>query len=77
MTRAARLRWISAISIAGFFATWWAISGLGLIREDFLPSPARLVDAFMEMLRDGYGGSPLWKHVGMSIMRATGLLGAR
>ena len=70
MSRAVWLRCISAVSIVAFFAIWWVVSKLGLVREDFLPSPARLVDAFMEMLRDGYGGSPMWKHVGMSILRA-------
>lgn len=77
MTRVAWLRWISLASIIGFVGLWALISASGWIREDFLPSPSKLMSSFMEMLRDGYGGSPLWKHVGMSVMRAvSGFLAA-
>jgi len=77
MTRTARLRWISLASILGFVAIWAAVAGFGLIREDFLPSPLKLVSAFLDMLRDGYGGSPLGKHIGMSLLRAvSGFLAA-
>jgi len=64
------LRWIGVVSIIGFVAIWAVVSASGLVREEFLPSPAKIVSASIEMLRDGYGGSPLWKHVGMSVMRA-------
>ena len=74
---AARLRWISAASIAGFVALWALVSALGLVRAEFLPSPLKLAGAFGEMLQQGYGGSPLGKHVGMSVMRAvSGFLAA-
>lgn len=77
MTRTARLRWISFASILGFIALWSVVSVSGLVRAEFLPSPARLASAFTEMLRDGYGGSPMGKHVGMSVMRAvSGFLAA-
>lgn len=77
MSRAARLRWISAASIVGFVAIWSLASASGLVRPEFLPSPMKLVDAFVEMLRDGYGGSPMSRHVGMSVMRAvSGFLAA-
>ncbi len=77
MSHAARLRWISAGSMFGFIVIWSALSASGLVRAEFLPSPAKLVDAFMAMLRDGYGGSPMLKHVGMSLFRAiSGFLAA-
>ena len=77
MSHAARLRWISAGSMFVFILIWSALSASGLVRAEFLPSPAKLVDAFMEMLRDGYGGSPMLKHVGMSLFRAiSGFLAA-
>ena len=77
MSRAARLRWVSAASMLGFILIWSALSVSGLVRAEFLPSPLKLVEAFMEMLRDGYGGSPMTKHVGMSLMRAiSGFLAA-
>ena len=77
MTRVARLRWISVASIAGFIGVWWLVAASGLVRPEFLPGPPRLVSAFAEMLRDGYSGSPMLKHVGMSVMRAvSGFLAA-
>lgn len=77
MSRTARLRWISAASLAGFVLVWSLIAASGLVRAEFLPSPAKLVGAFVDMLRDGYGGSPMVKHVGMSLMRAiSGFLAA-
>ena len=77
MTRATRLRWISLASVVGFVLLWAAVSASGLVREEFLPGPSKIATAFFEMLRDGYGGSPLWKHVGMSVMRAfSGFLAA-
>lgn len=77
MTRATRLRWISLASVVGFVLLWAAVSASGLVREEFLPGPSKIATAFIEMLRDGYGGSPLWKHVGMSVMRAfSGFLAA-
>lgn len=66
----ARLRWISASAIVGFVLAWAALAASGLVRAEFLPSPWKLAHAFVEMLQQGYGGSPLGKHVGMSVMRA-------
>ncbi len=70
MSRAARLRWISAGSIVAFVAIWWGVSASGWVRPEFLPSPAKVVGAFWTMVGEGYGGSPLARHVGMSVMRA-------
>lgn len=80
-TRAARrpipLRWISVGSVLAVIALWTVVSVLGLAREEALPSPWKLWTAFRGMLADGYGGSPMWKHVGMSVMRAvSGFLAA-
>ncbi len=77
MTRVASLRLISAGSVLFLLATWSVVTWLGLVREDALPSPIKLFHAFVAMLGDGYGGSPLLKHVGMSVMRAvSGFLAA-
>ena len=70
MTWVAWLRCISFASIISFVVIWSLVAASGLVREDFLPSPSKLVSSFMAMLQEGYGGSPLWKHVGMSVMRA-------
>ena len=70
MTRAAALRWISAGSVLMLIAVWSVVTWLDLARPDALPSPRKLFQAFVAMIDEGYGGSPLLKHVGMSVMRA-------
>ena len=77
MSRAASLRWISVISVLVAIGVWTIISSTGLVREEALPSPVKLFQTFLAMLADGYGGSSLLKHVGMSVMRAmSGFLAA-
>lgn len=70
MSGAARLRWISVASVLGFIGLWWLVSGSGWVKPDALPSPARIVQTLGKLLDEGYGGSSLAKHVGMSAMRA-------
>jgi NitT/TauT family transport system permease protein len=70
MTRAAALRWTSVGSVLTLIAIWSVVTWLDLARPDALPSPRKLFQAFVAMIGDGYGGSPLLKHVGMSVMRA-------
>ena len=77
MSRASSLRWISVISVLVAIGVWTIISSTGLVREEALPSPVKLFQTFLAMLADGYGGSSLLKHVGMSVMRAmSGFLAA-
>ena len=75
MRKSSYLNFVSALSILGFIALWWLLANSGWVRPEFLPSPPKLVETFAELLDKGYGGSPLEKHVGMSVMRAiTGFL---
>jgi NitT/TauT family transport system permease protein len=77
MRAVVRLRWISFGSVLAVLALWSVIAGLGVVREEALPSPLRLVSELKTMVAEGYGGSPLLKHVGMSVMRAiSGFLAA-
>ena len=41
----------------------------GLVRDLFLPGPADVWSGFLELLDDGYRGSPLLLHIGMSLYR--------
>ena len=71
------LRWISVLSVLALLGIWAAVSSAGWFREEALPTPAKLFETFLAMLAEGYGGSPMWKHVGMSVMRAmSGFLAA-
>lgn len=70
MKRSHFLNLVSAASVVGFITLWWLISVSGLVRPDFLPSPFKLIETFLDLIENGYGGSALSKHVGMSVMRA-------
>ena len=59
MTRAAALRWISSGSVLALIAIWSLVTWLDLARPDALPSPRKLFQAFVAMIDEGYGGSPL------------------
>jgi ABC-type nitrate/sulfonate/bicarbonate transport system permease component len=77
VSRAASLRWISVLSVVVALGLWTIVSSSGLTREEALPSPAKLFQTLLAMVSEGYGGSPLLKHVGMSVMRAmSGFLAA-
>jgi ABC-type nitrate/sulfonate/bicarbonate transport system permease component len=77
MTRIASLRLISVGSVLFLVALWSLVTWLGWATRPRAPSPAKLLHSFVEMTGDGYGGSPLLKHVGMSVMRAvSGFLAA-
>jgi ABC-type nitrate/sulfonate/bicarbonate transport system permease component len=68
---------ISAVSVIAVLLIWVAVSHLGIIREDALPKPQTLVREFAKMLEEGYSGTPLIRHIGMSMMRAfSGFAGA-
>lgn len=70
MNKTVSLRLVSVASVAAILLLWAAVTSLGLVRPDALPSPARLVQALRTMMLEGYGGTSLAKHVGMSVMRA-------
>jgi NitT/TauT family transport system permease protein len=77
MIRQGTLRWMSFGSVLAVLALWSLITWMGVLREEALPSPIRLLAEFRNMVAEGYGGSPLLKHVGMSVMRAiSGFLAA-
>lgn len=48
---------------------WWAAAGLGWVRPIILPSPDAVLASFLDMLRHGYSGVPLWTHLAASAGR--------
>ncbi len=66
---------IAALSLAAVGAIWTAVTGLGLVRDLFLPGPLDVWSGLRELVDDGYRGRPLLLHVGMSLTRvAAGFL---
>jgi taurine transport system permease protein len=58
---------ITAVLIA--FAAWWIVSASGAISALFLPTPVAVWKAFLEIVKDGYKGSPLYLHIIQSLKR--------
>jgi taurine transport system permease protein len=63
------LRSISLVSIFGVLLFWYAVTALKLVDSFFLPSPGAVWNAFDEMLKEGYKGTPLYEHVYVSLIR--------
>lgn len=60
---------ITLLSVLVVTAAWIGVTSTGLVRDLFLPSPADVWSGFQELLDDGYRGSPLLLHIGMSLYR--------
>lgn len=60
---------ISVAAIAGALVLWWAATAFGGVNPLFVPSPASVWRAFLEICRDGYKGSSLAAHIGASLKR--------
>ncbi len=61
---------ISVVTIIGLFILWWIATHFGWVKDLFLPSPARVLKAFV----DGWngevqGGEKLYTHFGWSMYR--------
>lgn len=48
---------------------WTAITTSGLVSPVMVPSPYSVLTTFVEMLRDGYNGVALYRHLGISFTR--------
>jgi taurine transport system permease protein len=60
---------ISFVAVLAAFGAWWIVSGSGAVSSLFLPTPVAVWKAFLEIVRDGYKGSPLIIHIGQSLKR--------
>ena len=67
---------LSVASVAAMLAGWWALAASGVIREDLLPSPAAVWDAFVEVTTVGYRGTTLWGNAASTLGRLLGGFGA-
>lgn len=67
--------WPGFVSVATMVAGWWFLSGFGLVSREFLPTPADVFSALMEVLRDGYRGTTLWGNIASTLTRLLGGFG--
>lgn len=60
---------ISFVAVLAALGAWWIVSLSGAVSSLFLPTPVAVWNAFLEIMQDGYKGSPLIIHIGQSLKR--------
>lgn len=74
--RAAQKAWLSVVSLVAIILVWGLLSGIGVIKPSFAPSPGGFVKAFVLFWAHGYEGTSPWREVGISLMQVVVGLGA-
>jgi ABC-type nitrate/sulfonate/bicarbonate transport system permease component len=59
----------SIVAILVLFLIWVAGSAFKWINPTYFPTPGTLGSAFVDLVKDGYQGHPLWEHIGISLFR--------
>lgn len=60
---------VSIVTIVILLVAWTVVTGLGLIKPLFLPSPGAVWQQFVEYLTGAANDKPLWQHFVASILR--------
>lgn len=68
--------WISAVTIAGLVALWWAASASGAVSALFLPSPQSVVSRLGRIATEGFVDATLAQHLAASLFRVFAALAA-
>ena len=64
---------ISVVTVIALFTLWWVATHLGWVRDLFLPTPERIVTAFVDAWKgDIQGGKPLTVRVTVPLPDRTG-----
>lgn len=63
---------LSIATIVVLLLVWWGITAAGLVKPLFVPSPASIVQKFVDVWNNGFTGTPLWQHVLISTARVFG-----
>lgn len=64
--------WVSYISVAIVLLCWFIVTAIWLKDSEALPTPEALGKSFLELVRNGYTGQPLWVHILTSLQEALG-----
>jgi taurine transport system permease protein len=64
--------WLSVLSIACLIFIWWLVTAMGWVKPLFIPSPAAIVNKFVQVWRDGFTNTPFLEHVAISTARVFG-----
>lgn len=60
---------LGALGLAGFIGIWEALSFLGIVPGQFLPSPFAVVSRFLNLFTEPFAGFTLPQHLGSSLLR--------
>jgi taurine transport system permease protein len=60
---------LSALSVGFALALWWLVTARGWVGPEMLASPAQVLAALGEILREGYRGTTLAQNVGATLGR--------
>ena len=65
-------------AIVLLLVTWYLVSHSSFVKPGYIPTPEELGKTFVDLLRNGYQGKPLYEHIGISLFRTLSgyLLGA-
>ncbi len=59
----------SVAAVVLLLIVWYALSHASFIKAGYLPTPEELWATFVDLVKNGYQGKPLWEHIGVSLMR--------
>lgn len=60
---------LSVSTVLIIFLTWFVVAKMKIFPEYFIPSPASVLDSFLEITTSGYRGGTLPEHLGDSLFR--------
>ncbi|WP_050422381.1 ABC transporter permease [Bradyrhizobium tropiciagri] len=63
---------IGLAAVAGVTLAWEIAGRTHLVEPLLLPPPSEIVTTAIDLVRDGYRGTPLWQHLALSLARALG-----
>ena len=59
----------SVVAIVLLLVTWYLVSHSSFVKPGYIPTPEELGKTFVDLLRNGYQGKPLYEHIGISLFR--------
>ncbi len=63
---------LSTVTIAVLIGLWWLATAAGWVKPLFVPSPGAIYSKFVDILTQGFTGTPLLSHVAISTARVFG-----
>ncbi len=72
MTDSRSYRWLSVLSVAGFFGAWYVVNAAHLAPANLLPSMQEVWAALLDILHNGYRGTTLWENAAATLGRCLG-----